>query len=87
MVNFKQYKTLHEAIQLHLINTEAILLMSRKTSRLNIKLYSLYDFYVEVFCDRGEEDPLYIKAFIEAVNIDPYLDTIIINRAENTHNV
>ena len=86
MVNIQQYKILNEGSQLHLLNTEAVLLMTRKTVRMNMKLYSLYDFYVEIFYDKGEDDPLYVKA-IDAASIDPYLDNIMVKRCEHTHNL
>jgi len=48
----------------------------RKTPRLNIELYALNDFYVEVYFDKITEDPLFIRAFDSVKELDAYLPLI-----------
>ena len=48
----------------------------RETSNLNIELYALYDFYVEVYFDKATEDPLFLRAFNSMQELEPYLPSI-----------
>ena len=81
MIFCKEYLFLEELLQAQLLWLDGVFLLSRKTDRLHVELFALYDFYVEVFFDLKNDDPLYIKAFEQYKNLDPYLDQINIDDA------
>ena len=81
MIFCAEYKLLEELLQAQLLWLDGIFLMSRKTDRLHVELFALYNFYVEVFFDLKSDDPLYIKAFDQNNNLDPYMELINIDGA------
>lgn len=81
MIFCEEYHSLEELLQAQLLWLDGIFLLSRKTDRLHIELFALYDFYVEVFFDLKSDDPLYIKAFNQYYKLDLYLDQINIDDA------
>ena len=81
MISCEEYQSLHELLQAQLLWLDGIRLMSRKTNKLNVELFTLYDFYAEIFFDKENEDPLYIKAFDNTNYLDVYLDKINIDKA------
>ena len=79
MLTREEYKFLDELLQTQLLWINGVFLMSRKTERLNVELFSLYDFYVEIFFDLKFDDPLYIKTFDDSNCLDVYLEQINID--------
>ncbi len=53
--------------------------MIRKTDKLTVELYAIYNFYTEVFYDKENNEPLYVKSFEIDKNLDVYLETIVID--------
>ena len=81
MISCEEYRFLDELLQAQLLWLDGDFLLSRKTDRLHVELFALYDFYVEVFFDLKNDDPLYIKAFDHYKYLDPYLGQINIDDA------
>lgn len=79
MFSCAEYGVLDETLQAQLLWIDGIYLMARNTECLQVQMFSLYLFYVEVFYDRENEDPLYVKAFTETRHLDAYLDSICID--------
>lgn len=77
MFSCEDFRLLDENLQAQILWLDGVFLMSRKTERANIELFSLYNFYVEVFFECDE--PLFIKAFKDVEAIDIYLKTINID--------
>ena len=77
MLSCEEYCLLDESLQAQLAWMDGVLLMSRKTEKFIINLFSLYNFYVEVFFE--DNDPFFLKAFNDVVFLDPYLKTIDID--------
>ncbi|MBO9684287.1 MAG: hypothetical protein J7502_16750 [Flavisolibacter sp.] len=48
----------------------------RRTPQLNIELYALDHFYVELYFDKITEDPLFLRAFDSVKELEPYLPLI-----------
>jgi hypothetical protein len=61
-----------------LFNSGIYLELLRKTSQLNIELYALENFYVEVYYDNSTEDALFLRAFESAKELEPYLSLITV---------
>ena len=83
MFSCEDFRLLDENFQAQILWLDGVFLMTRKTERTNIQLFSLYNFYVEVFFE-GDE-PLFIKAFkdvdslgtyLKMINIDPVYESI-----------
>ena len=53
--------------------------LTRFTKKLEINLYALDDFYVEIFFDKKNSEPLYIKEFEDVDRLAPYFDQIHID--------
>ncbi len=75
----EEYQSLDELLQAQLLWIDGVFLMMRKTERVNVELYSIYNFYTEVFFDKKNNEPLYIKAFELGKNMDAYLEMIDID--------
>lgn len=77
MIRYKQYKSLTQTEQADILLEHGVYLeLIRQTSKLEVELYALDGFYVEVFFDRKTEDPLYLKAFKDLRHLEPYLTII-----------
>ena len=79
-MTFQQYQALNchrkaEVLWLDGVYMELI----RNTPFLNIELYGLFDFYVEIYYNRKTEEPLFIKAFNSTSGLNPYLELIDID--------
>lgn len=61
-----------EILFLHGVYLELI----RQTPVLNIELYALSDFYVELYFDKLSEEPLFLKPIQLMEELEPYLPLI-----------
>ena len=77
MINYKLYKSLPQSEQADILLEHGVYLeLVRQTSRVEIELYALDGFYVEVYFDRRSEEPFYLKAFRNIRLLEPYLTVI-----------
>ena len=77
MLTYQQYTALSEDEQIQLLSACGVYLeLIRSCRNRSVELYSLYNFYVEIFFDIETEEPLFIKPFEEAENLEPYLQKI-----------
>lgn len=82
MISFSEYKCLEQSKQAEILWMEGVYLeLVRRTRKMNIELYSLNDFYVEIFFDRITEEPLFLKSFKNIRSLDAYLSLIDIENA------
>ncbi|HEU4470681.1 MAG TPA: hypothetical protein VFR58_06345 [Flavisolibacter sp.] len=81
MLDCEEYQLLEETLQAQLLWLDGVFLMKRSTQKLDVHLYALYNFYVEVFFDQEVRDPLYFKPFDQLGYLDRYLDDINIDPA------
>lgn len=85
MFSCEEFWFLDENLQAQILWFEGVFLMARKTEKANIELFSLYNFYVEVFFENDGE-PLFLKAFKDVTFLDTYLKTINIDSIYDTIN-
>jgi hypothetical protein len=83
MFSCEDFRLLDENLQAQILWLDGVFLMARKTEKANIELFSLYNFYVEVFFENDEE-PLFLKAFRDVSFLDSYLNTINIDSIYET---
>jgi hypothetical protein len=77
MISFKAYRSLKQDVQAQLLWSNGVYLeLIRCLPRMNVELYSLYGFYVEIYFDNTTQEPLYIKAFEKVKYLEPYLPLI-----------
>jgi hypothetical protein len=77
MLTFEEYVSLDDDLQTQILSLDGVYLdLIRSCRNLNAELYSLYNFYVEIFFDRMTEEPLYLKAFKKTKYLEPYLELI-----------
>jgi hypothetical protein len=77
MLTFSEYIALDKDLQTQVLSLDGVYLeLIRSCRNLNVELYSLYHFYVEVFFDKVTEEPLYLKAFNSTRRLNPYLELI-----------
>lgn len=79
MILFSEYQSLGQSHKAEILFSEGISLdLVRHTPRLKIELYSLADFYVEIFYDKFTDDPLFLQSFEHLEGLEPYLDMVSI---------
>ena len=80
MIAFGSYKILPYDMQVDLLLEFGVWMeLVRNTSQLSIELYTLENFYVEIYFDRVTEDPLFLKAFDSVEELEPYFPLIHID--------
>ena len=80
MISFEIYKNLTQVRQAEMLLQFGVYLeLERQTVQLNIELYALDDFYVEVYFDKISEEPLFIRAFSSVQELELYLPLIEID--------
>ncbi|MGN6163246.1 MAG: hypothetical protein ACTHOF_01795 [Flavisolibacter sp.] len=81
MLTFEEYSSLDEDLQTQVLSLDGVYLeLIRNARNLNVELYALYNFYVEIFFDKNTEEPLYLKPFKKMKYLDPYL--VLVDIAE-----
>lgn len=86
MISIDRYNMLPQEMQAEiLLEHGAYLELTRKTPQLNIELYALANFYVELYFDKVTEDPLFLRAFDTVKELEPYLPLIEIEGILETH--
>ena len=81
MLSYFQYKLLSQVEQVDLLLGDGVFLdLTRYMSNSYIELYSLEDFYVEVYFDKITEEPLFLRSFSDLRHLDPYLKEISIDQ-------
>ena len=77
MLSFEEYLSLDEDLQTQVLSLDGVYLeLVRRARNLNVELYALYNFYVEIFFDKNTEEPLYLKPFRKMKYLDPYLKSV-----------
>ena len=77
MLSFEEYSSLDEDLQTQVLSLDGVYLeLTRNARNMNVELYALYNFYVEIFFDRNTEEPLYLKPFKKMKYLDPYLEWV-----------
>lgn len=77
MVAFETYKTLRQDLQAELLWEYGVYMeLIREIPDSNIELYSLFNFYVEIYFDKETDDPLFLRAFAGTNGLEPYLPFI-----------
>jgi hypothetical protein len=80
MLSFDEYLELDEDLQTQLLSWDGVYLeLIRGSRNLNVELYALYGFYVEIFFDKETEEPLYLKPFRNLKYLEPYLEMVDIS--------
>lgn len=80
MISFDVYKGLSQQSQAEVLWEHGIYLeLIRRKGKYCIELYSLHDFYVEIWFDATDEGPLFLKAFKSTRRLEPYLGLIDID--------
>jgi len=77
MLTYHGYRELSEDLQVQVLSLDGTYLeLVRQGTRCHVELYSLYQFYVEIFFDGENGEPLYLQAFDDPQYLDPYLEQI-----------
>src|SRR5215211_7231144 len=87
MISFEKYQSMAQSQKAEILWLEGVYLeLIRQTSLLNIELYALYNFYVEIYFDKATEEPLFLRAFQEQDNLESYLSLVNIKDALEIRN-
>lgn len=80
MISFSVYNILPPDMQADMLLSSGVYLeLVRQTPRLNIELYALHNFYVEVYLDKSTEDTVLLRAFDSLKELELYSHLIGIN--------
>lgn len=83
MLTYEEYLSLDEDLQIQLLSLDGVFMdLMRSVRNLNVELYALYNFYVEIFFDKVTEEPLYLKPFNKMKYLEPYLVQVDIAEAQ-----
>jgi len=66
-------------LQVDLVMNHGIKLTSTKRYNVLLHLFRFTDFYVELFCNEGNDELITIRAFDDATSLEPYLEEIDIS--------
>jgi hypothetical protein len=53
--------------------------LTRVADSLTIRLYALFNFYVEAFFEKNSSLPIYLRAFNDMIQLDVYLKELDIS--------
>lgn len=84
MFSCEDFRFLDENLQAQILWFDGVFLIARETPKVRIELFSLYNFYVEVFFESDE--PVFMKAFKDTSFLDTYLKLINIDSIYDTIN-
>lgn len=80
MITLQDFESLNENQRTaYLSKAGTFLGFTRTTNKLIVDLYSIADFYIEVFFDSLSEELLYIKPFSNLDRLAPYLEQVDIS--------
>lgn len=80
MQTFSDFQKLTEVSKMQRLWLNGVYLdLTRYTKKLQVNLYALDGFYVEIFFERKHKEPLYIKEFEDPEKLDLYLDQVNID--------
>lgn len=76
-MTFDQYRRLPQGLQAaHLWKDGVYLELIREQEDLNVELYALHRFYVEIYFDRETGDPLLLRPVEDTSGLEAYLAQI-----------
>jgi hypothetical protein len=79
-MSFNTYNLLPLKMQAEvLLHSGVYLELIRPVGNLNIELYALREFYVEMYFDNVSGEPLFLKAINTLEELEPYLSLIEID--------
>jgi hypothetical protein len=80
MIPYNVYRYLSPEKQAQILWRDGINLeLVRNTNKFHVELYSLSDFYVEIYFNRATEEPQYLRSFKKMRGLDPYLGEVNID--------
>ena len=75
MLSCGEYKLLDDSLKAQMLWLDGVFLLARRIKNRKAELFSLYDFYVEIFFEENDE-PFFIKPFKNIYRMDVYLNAI-----------
>lgn len=86
MISFESFKKFTPNLQAKVLWEYGIFLdLVRQTPESNVELYSLFDFYVEIYFDKNTGDPLFLRSFSNTNALEPYLPVVEIDSIFETN--
>ena len=83
MITLKKFRKLDYEVQLHCLYGSGVNLeLYRTINEQEVVLYSLGDFYVEIFFNSDITRVLHVNAFHSLKKLDPYLRNVDISEIE-----
>jgi hypothetical protein len=79
-MRFCDFKQLDLPLQAHIIYRHGIYLSERSEDDLFVALYSVYDFYVEVYCRFPTNEIIKFISFHGDTLLEPYLNKIQLSK-------
>jgi hypothetical protein len=81
-MNIRQFSTLNKEQQIEAIKQEGVFLYVRNEAGIDIILYQVDSFYVEVFFEAENNDKITIRSFDDMLSLDIYLKEINISAVQ-----
>ena len=81
-MTFQQFCSLPSDIQRNVVRHCGVFLFGRTGVGVNVKLYQVEGFYVEIYFDEKMSEVIRIKSFEDVKQLDPYLRMVDVSELQ-----
>lgn len=82
IMTFEQFKALPKDIQRNVVKHCGVFLFGRQGVGVNVMLYQVEGFYVEIYFDDKMSEATRIKSFDDTVYLEPYLRRVDVSELQ-----
>ncbi len=81
-MTFEQFRSLPKDIQRNVVKHCGVFLFGRTGVGVNVKLYQVEGFYVEIYFDEKMSEATRIRSFEDTRHLDPYLRMVDVSELQ-----
>lgn len=81
-MTFEQFQSLPKDIQRNVVKHCGVFLFGRMGVGVNVKLYQVEGFYVELYFDEKMSEAIRIRSFEDTTHLEPYLRRVDVSELQ-----
>lgn len=81
-MTFQQFRSLPKDLQRKVVKHCGVFLFGRTGVGVNVMLYQIESFYVEIYFDEKMSEATHIRSFEETRHLDPYLRMVDVSELQ-----
>lgn len=81
-MTFEQFQALPKDIQRNVVKHFGVFLFGRSGVGVNVMLYQVEGFYVEIYFDEKMSESIHIRGFEDTKHLEPYLRKIDVSEVQ-----